>query len=79
VWGAATGVAFLYDTRLRFLVDGIDGGKGAPMSCAMVYWGPRYQRFEEYFLKFGACVDTTHLHAKSVGTHERRNLAFEFK
>jgi hypothetical protein len=41
VWGAATGVAFLYDTRLKFLVDGRNGGKGAPMSCAMVYWGGR--------------------------------------
>ena len=27
VWGAATAVAFLYDTRLRFLVDGKAGGK----------------------------------------------------
>src|SRR5262249_51212479 len=32
VWGAATAIAFLYDTRLRFLVAGRDGGKGAPMS-----------------------------------------------
>ena len=39
VFGAADAVAFLYDTRLRFLVNGKDSGKGAPMSCAMVYWG----------------------------------------
>ena len=39
VFGRATAVCFLYDTRLRFLVEGRDEGKGAPMSCAMVYWG----------------------------------------
>ena len=37
VWGNATAVCFLYDTRLRFLVEGKDEGKGAPMSCAMIY------------------------------------------
>ena len=47
-------VAFLYDTRLRFLVNGRDGGKGAPMSCAMVYWGLQYERFEKIFVRFGA-------------------------
>lgn len=39
VFGAAAAVAFLADTRLRFLVGGQDVGKGAPMACAMVYWG----------------------------------------
>lgn len=67
VWGAATGVAFLYDTRLRFLVEGREGGKGAPMSCAMIYWGPRYKDFEKAFIKFGAVVDVRHLHEKSIG------------
>ena len=45
VFGAATAIAFLYDTRLRFLVDGKPGGTGAPMSCAMIYWGRNYQHF----------------------------------
>lgn len=67
VFGAATAIAFLDDTRLRFLVDGQDGGKGAPMSCAMVYWGPRYERFEQAFLRFGAVVDVRHLHGRPVG------------
>ena len=79
VWGAATAVSFLYDTRLRFLVAGRDEGKGAPMSCAMVYWGPNYRRFEEVFLKFGAVIDLRHLHDKDVGPHERRNLLLPFK
>ena len=39
VFGRAAAVCFLYDTRLKFLVNGREGGKGAPMSCAMVYWG----------------------------------------
>ena len=67
VWGVASGVAFLYDTRLRFLVDGRDGGKGAPMACAMVYWGQHYERFCEVFLRFGAVVDIRPLHGKQIG------------
>jgi hypothetical protein len=70
VWGAATAVAFLYDTRLRFLVDGKDGGKGAPMSCAMVYWGRDYQRFERVFLRFGAVVEVRRLHGTVAGAGE---------
>ncbi|MBI5525862.1 MAG: N-6 DNA methylase [Deltaproteobacteria bacterium] len=74
VWRAATAVAFLYDTRLRFLVDGKDGGKGAPMSCAMVYWGSEYERFEKIFVRFGAVVDVRHLHDKDVGVGEHPTL-----
>lgn len=57
VWGRATSVCFLYDTRLRFLVEGKDGGKGAPMACAMIYWGTQHERFREVFVGFGAVVD----------------------
>jgi len=67
-------VAFLYDTRLRFLVNGRDGGKGAPMACAMVYWGQDYERFESIFLPFGAVVNVEHLHDKDVGTGEQSSL-----
>ena len=74
VWGDATAVAFLYDTRLRFFVNGKDGGKGAPMACAMVYWGQHYERFESIFLRFGAVVDVRHLHDKDVGTVEQPSL-----
>jgi hypothetical protein len=77
VFGCASAVAFLYDTRLRFLVDGKDGGKGAPMSCAMIYWGPHYDRFEKTFLRFGAVVDIRHLHGLRVGIDEHTNL-FDF-
>lgn len=68
VFGKARAVCFLSDTRLRFLVNGRDGGKGAPMSCAMIYWGNRYERFRDVFKKHGAVVNLTemmtpHLHA----------------
>ena len=70
VFGTANGVAFLYDTRLRFLENGKDSGKGAPMSCAMVYWGSNYERFETVFIKFGATVDLRHLRGKLIGSYE---------
>ena len=61
VFGVADAVCFLYDTRLRFLVDGRDEGKGAPMSCAMVYWGEQVARFRDVFLAHGAVVDVRDL------------------
>lgn len=74
VFGAATGVAFLYDTRLKFLVNGRNVGKGAPMSCAMVYWGTQYERFEKVLIPFGAVVDVRHLNGKAVGIGEHPTL-----
>lgn len=75
VFGAAKAVAFLYDTRLKFLVNGEGGGKGAPMSCAMVYWGSEYEKFSNIFTEFGAVVPLEHLHGKDIGpdrTSQRR-------
>jgi hypothetical protein len=67
VWARATAVAFLFDTRLRFLVNGRDQGKGAPMSCAMIYWGREFGRFRDVFDRFGAVVDTRPLRKSSIG------------
>jgi len=67
IWGCATAVCFLYDTRLRFLVNGRDDGKGAPMACAMVYWGTNYEKFFEIFIEFGAVVDLRPLREKRIG------------
>lgn len=67
VFGHACAICFLYDTRLRFLVDGLDGGKGAPMACCIVYWGQNHQRFYETFIEFGAVVDISNLYGKSIG------------
>jgi len=67
VWGRATAVCFLYDTRLRFLVEGKDEGKGAPMSCAMVYWNKSIDIFLDVFYEFGAVVDLRPLQGKVIG------------
>ena len=61
VFGRARAVCFLYDTRLKFLVDGKNGGKGAPMSCAMIYWGKDFSRFQKVFREFGAVVNLTEM------------------
>jgi hypothetical protein len=68
VWGRATAVCFLYDTRLRFLVEGRDEGKGAPMACAMIYWNKNMDKFLDVFNKFGAVVDLRQLQGKTIGT-----------
>jgi hypothetical protein len=67
VFGKATAICFLYDTRLKFLVNGLNGGKGAPMSCAMIYWGHNYDRFFTVFRKFGAVVDIRNLKGEKFG------------
>ena len=67
VWGRATAVCFLYDTRLRFLVEGKDEGKGAPMSCAMIYWNRNIDVFLDVFNEFGAVVDLQALQGKVIG------------
>ena len=69
VYGKATAICFLYDTRLRFLVNGKDGGKGAPMSCAFIYWGKDYNRFFDIFICYGAVVNIEHLKKIKVGNH----------
>ena len=66
VWGEATGVCFLYDTRLKFLENGKDGGKGAPMACAMIYWGREYDIFFNVFIKFGAVVNLRDLQKRDT-------------
>ena len=72
VFGRATSLCFLYDTRLKFLVDGRQGGSGAPMSCAMVYWGRRPARFSGVFLRYGAVADISNLRGLEIGIHHRR-------
>ena len=74
VWPAARAISFLYDTRLRFLVDGKDEGKGAPMACAMVYWGKNYDRFYELFLPLGAVIDLSPLRGQKIGDREDTSL-----
>ncbi len=79
VYGKATAICFLYDTRLRFLVDGQDAGKGAPMSCALIYWGKKFERFSEVFMKFGAVVNIENLKSLVIDqqSNNRRQIALE--
>ncbi len=62
IFGKANSVCFLSDTRLKF-TNG-DNDKGAPMACAIVYWGDKESEFYKKFSEFGAVVCLTHLKEK---------------
>ncbi len=66
VFGKATAICFLYDTRLKFLINGVEEKKGAPMACAMVYWGNNHNKFEDIFLEFGAVINISNLKTKKI-------------
>ncbi len=68
VFGKARAICFLYDTRLKFLENGLDVGKGAPMSCSIIYWGNNY----EIFIEYGAVIDISNLQGEEIGA--KRNL-----
>ena len=77
VFGEATAICFLYDTRLKFLENGNGGGKGAPMACAMVYWGDDYDSFYDIFINYGAVVDISNLQGREIGaTRNQMQLTF---
>ena len=67
VFTKARSICFLYDTRLRFLENGLDSGKGAPMACAMIYWGNHQGRFYDVFIEHGAVVDISNLIGEKIG------------
>jgi hypothetical protein len=79
VYGKATAICFLYDTRLRFLVNGKDGGKGAPMSCALIYWGKDADRFFQIFIQFGAVINIEHLKGFAIGKNGGNNHQIELQ
>jgi hypothetical protein len=78
VFGRANSICFLADTRLKFIINGDDLNKGAPMACAMVYWGTDGERFYDVFSRFGAAVSITDLSEKGwsspdiTGTPKKR-------
>jgi len=72
IYGSATGICFLYDTRLKFLVDGKDEGKGAPMSCAVIYWGNNFERFFDVFIQHGAVMDIRNLHGVKISEQNQK-------
>lgn len=62
IFGVANSVCFLADTRLKFINGGND--KGAPMACAVVYWGTRTADFYRKFSSYGAVVELNALREK---------------
>lgn len=63
VFSEANSICFLADTRLKFINGGHD--KGAPMACAIIYWGKDTEKFYDHFSKYGAVVEVNHLKNKS--------------
>lgn len=74
VYGRAKSVCFLFDTRLKFLENGKNTGKGAPMSCATIYWGKDYKKFYDVFIKHGAVVDISHLQEEGLMGNSSKSL-----
>jgi len=56
VFPIADSICFLYDTRLKFIIDGTNDNKGAPMSCCVIYYGNNRFSFIETFSSFGATL-----------------------
>jgi hypothetical protein len=73
IFGSAEAICFLYDTRLKFLENGKRGGTGAPMACAMIYWGNFYQRFYDVFINHGAVVNMSCLKGQMIGPDRNQN------
>lgn len=69
IFPKAKAICFLYDTRLKFLENGKEGGKGAPMGCCMVYWGKDYDKFYNTFIDYGAIIPLEHLKDKKIGNY----------
>jgi len=73
VFGKANSICFLADTRLRFIINGNDLNKGAPMACAMIYWGRNGGRFYDVFSRFGAVVSIRRLTKKKWKSPDAKN------
>jgi len=56
VYPISSAICFLYDTRLKFIIDGTDDNKGAPMSCCAIYYGENTKSFASVFSQFGAVL-----------------------
>jgi hypothetical protein len=78
VFGQASSICFLYDTRLKFIINGNTDNKGAPMACCMVYWGEEIAKFQSVFFPFGAVVNISDLIGKQIGIVEKDENCFLF-
>lgn len=57
VFNKCCGVCFLYDTRLKFRINGNEDNKGAPMACCFIYYGSDFNKFKKVFSEFGFCCN----------------------
>lgn len=55
VFHKASAICFLYDTRLKFRINGSEDNKGCPTACAMIYYGKNKDKFYKIFGEVG-CV-----------------------
>jgi hypothetical protein len=56
VYSVASAICFLYAPRLRFYINGVEDPKGAPMSCAVIYYGTDVAAFAAEFQRHGAVI-----------------------
>lgn len=63
IFGKASNICFLADTRLKFINGAHD--KGAPMACAIIYWGNDSKKFYDHFSKYGAVININNLKEKN--------------
>lgn len=79
VFSMANSICFLADTRLKFINGNND--KGAPMACAIIYWGKDGEKFYQHFSEYGAVVSVVSLKKKgwiSPDLIDARKSLFEF-
>lgn len=48
-----TSVCFIRDSRLKFGISGCENNKGAPMACALLYFGRDVDKFKRMFSSIG--------------------------
>lgn len=53
IFGKASAICFLYDTRLKFRINGSEDNKGCPTACAMIYYGTNMEKFYKIFSGVG--------------------------
>jgi hypothetical protein len=56
VYPVARSICFLYQPRVRFYIGGRKDLKGAPMSCAVIYYGTDFESFAKEFSQHGAVI-----------------------
>jgi hypothetical protein len=56
VYPTATAICFLSQPRVRFYIDGHEDPKGAPMACAVIFYGRKFEPFAEEFSRHGVVV-----------------------